>query len=131
MLDIKLVRQQPERLKQALSKRGLAVDIAELIEHDEKRRSLIRNVDELRAERKRKSSEIFALGKQGMPTESLKIDARSLSSEIKDAESELSEVETRTRDLLDALPNAPDDDVPAGVSDESARQSHLLPLAAG
>jgi seryl-tRNA synthetase len=114
MLDIKLVRQQPERLKRALSKRGLSVDVAELIEQDEKRRSLIRRVDELRAERKRKSSEIFALAKQGVPTESLKSEARMLASEIKDAEAEMSEADTRTKELLDALPNAPDDDVPAG-----------------
>ncbi len=72
MLDIKLVRQHPERLRRALSKRGLSVDVDELIEQDERRRSLIRRVDELRAERKRKSSEIFALGKQGVPTDSLK-----------------------------------------------------------
>ena len=114
MLDIKLVRQQPERLKRALSKRGLSVDVAELIEQDEKRRSLIRRVDELRAERKRKSSEIFALAKQGVPTESLKSEARMLASEIKDAEAEMSEADTRTKELLDAIPNAPDDDVPAG-----------------
>ena len=114
MLDVKLVRQQPERLKRALSKRGLAVDVDELIEQDGRRRSLIQRVDALRAERKRKSSEIFALGKRGLPTESLKNEARALASDIKDAEAEMSDADARTKELLDALPNAPDDDVPAG-----------------
>ncbi len=119
MLDIKLVRQHPERLRRALSKRGLSVDVDELIEQDERRRSLIRRVDELRAERKRKSSEIFALGKQGVPTDSLKREARRLAAEIKDAEADMSEADVRTKELLDALPNAPDDDVPAGGKDSN------------
>ena len=119
MLDIKLVRQHPERLRRALSKRGLSVDVDELIEQDERRRSLIRRVDELRAERKRKSSEIFALGKQGVPTDSLKHEARRLAAEIKDAEADMSEADVRTKELLDALPNAPDDDVPAGGKDSN------------
>ena len=55
MLDIKFIRQNIDEVKKSIADRGMNVDLGELLGLDEKRRVLIRKIDEARAERNKKS----------------------------------------------------------------------------
>ena len=68
MLDINLIRENPKKIRLALSKRMAAVDFTELLRWDEERRKLIAESDDLKAERNKVSSEIPQLKKQGKDT---------------------------------------------------------------
>jgi len=58
MLDIKLIREDPEPFREALARRGLAERVDELLKADERRRELTRRVEDLRAEQNRSSKAI-------------------------------------------------------------------------
>ena len=58
MLDVKLLRQNPEMVREALENRGTAVDLSEFLELDEKRRNLLFEVEKLKNLRNQESEEI-------------------------------------------------------------------------
>jgi seryl-tRNA synthetase len=107
-------------VKAALVRRGAAAAIDELIALDERRRSLLPQIEERRAKQNRVSDEI-ALAKRAGGDPSDEIAAmRALAAEIKQLEEELSEVERKIEELLPTLPNLPDPSVPDGESEEDA-----------
>ena len=71
MLDIKLIIEKPDYVKQALLKKGCEVDFAELISWDSEKRSLLREIEQLKAQRNKVSAEIPKLKKQGLPVENI------------------------------------------------------------
>ena len=118
MLDINLLREQPEIVRQALAARqmdGAAVD--QVLELDERRRALIQEVENLKAERNAVSKEI---GRMKDPAErQVKIDAmRLVGDRIAGLDDELRQVEERLNGVLAEIPNIPDPRTPYGV-DES------------
>ncbi|MFN3301606.1 MAG: serine--tRNA ligase [Patescibacteria group bacterium] len=105
MLDIKIIRQNPEKIKTACQNRGVKVDIDKLLKLDERRRDLIQKVEKLRAEKKKGTiKEIKELRKKKQM--------------IKKLEIELKKVENEFQELMYRVPNLPFDDVPIG-KDES------------
>jgi seryl-tRNA synthetase len=114
MLDLNLIREDPERVRQGLRKRLVEVDLSELLAGDAARRDLIARSEELKAKRNKTSAEIPRLKKQGSDVSALMAEMKAVSDQIKSLDAERSEVEARVQELLDALPNLPDDDVPAG-----------------
>jgi seryl-tRNA synthetase len=117
MLDMKLIREEPERVREALQKRQMdASPVGRAIDLDEERRELIQQVEDMRSERNAVSKEIGRLkdkdARQG------KIDAmRELGEKIDQLDSHLHDVETELQSLLAEMPNIPDEDVPVGVDD--------------
>ena len=93
-------------MKAALARRGAAGGVDELLELDEKRRSLLPRIEELRSRRKRGG---------GDPEE-----ARALREQIKSLEQELAAIDGEIERLLASLPNLPDPSVPDGDSEEDA-----------
>ena len=65
MLDLNLIRSNPEYVKEALKKREYDVDFTELLEWDARRRALLMENESLKAERNRMSKEIPACQAQG------------------------------------------------------------------
>lgn len=117
MLDINLIRDEPERVREALEKRQMDPSVVDqVLTLDEKRRELIVNVEEMRSERNTVSKEI---GRMKDQTErQAKIEAmRELGDQIESLDTDLSQVESQLQDLLSELPNIPDPDVPVGVDD--------------
>lgn len=112
MLDIKFIREHPDKTRDGLKKKGVEFDLNYLLGLDEKRRAKIKEVDDLRAEQNAVSDEIAGLGDDGKDK---KITAmRELKSKLGDFEFELKAMEEEFGELMHRLPNLPMDEVPAG-----------------
>jgi seryl-tRNA synthetase len=118
VLDLKAVRDNPERFRTGLARRSpaFAEDVERLLELDRERRELTAEVEELRAEQNRASRAIGAA--EGGERERLIGSVRSVSERLSELEPRLASAEERLRAQLDRLPNLPHDSVPEGETDE-------------
>lgn len=114
MLDINEIRNDPERIRKALAKKLVDVDFSELLEWDQKRRSLIAESESLKARKNKVSSQIPILKKEGKDVSDLLAEMKEISDKVKEMEDELKEVEGKITTFLAALPNIPADDVLPG-----------------
>ncbi|GAB4543105.1 MAG: serine--tRNA ligase [Thermodesulfovibrionia bacterium] len=115
MLDIRLIREDRERVIDALKKRGEGTDILfRLIAIEDKRRELLRSIEEERESRNRLSEEIGRLKKEGKDVQRLMSEARAISEWITKREAELREIEDRATKELLLIPNIPHESVPVG-----------------
>ncbi len=114
MVDLKLLRENPDLLRQAILNRGLEFDLDELLELDKKRRSIITEIDNLRKERNRLSEEVGRLKREKKDATALMEKARAIGDEIKNLEEELRSVENNFNKLMALLPNIPHPSVPVG-----------------
>src|SRR3954469_1358621 len=114
MLDLELLRRQPEEVSQALTKRGSSVDIEPILDADRRRRELITRIESIRADRKRIGQEIGEKKRAGVDTEQLEVSATGAREELAALTPQLEDAEQRLRDLMLELPNLPDPRVPAG-----------------
>ncbi|TCK06577.1 serine--tRNA ligase [Phorcysia thermohydrogeniphila] len=122
MIDIKLVRKEPEKVKELLSRRdkSYAAKVDELLAVDSERRALITEVEELKSKRNKYSKEIGKLFKEGKREEGLKLkeEVEKISERIVSLEKELAEVEKRFEELILSIPNLPHPSVPVGEDEE-------------
>lgn len=118
MLDLDMIRRDPDAVRQALGKRGEDSTLERILELDAERRGTIRERDELRARRNRVSQE---LGRSGERPPELLEEMRRVGSNVKSLEEQLGKVEEELDALLLELPNMPLEDVPVGP-DESANE---------
>ncbi len=117
MIDPRLLREDPERLRTAQAKRGLSADVIdEALSADERRRSSIVEFERLRGEQK-------TLGRQipqssGEEKQALLARTKILSAEVKKAEAAQSEADAAYRETLLKIPNPAADEAPAGGEDD-------------
>ncbi len=116
MLDIELIRKNPDFVKERLSTRdkSLVELVDEVLQLDAERRSLLKDLEGLRASRNAKSKEIGALKKRGEDTSLLEEEVKKLKEKIELYEEKLSFVEERLRDVMLRIPNLPHESVPVG-----------------
>ena len=114
MIDINVIRNDPEKVRAALLKRMKEVDFAGLLQWDEERRALIAENDALKAKRNEVSAAIPGKKKSGEDVSALLAEMKEVSTTIKAKDAQLDEVSAKIKEFIDALPNLPDDDVPAG-----------------
>ena len=119
MLDIKTVRQDPERVKQAVKNRcgNLDNEINELLEIDVQRREIITRVEELKAKQNAVSKMIPQYKKEGKDVSEIFAEMKEISETIKADDALLGELEAKQRNLLLMIPNIPSDTVPVGADD--------------
>jgi seryl-tRNA synthetase len=118
LLDLRAIRDDPERFRRALARRSpaLADDVGRLLDLDRRRRELTTTAEELRAEQNRGSK---AVGRASGEERAGLIDSlRRVSDRLGEIEPRLAEAEQDVRTLLDRLPNVPHDSVPEGETDE-------------
>lgn len=120
MLDWKLIRSDPERVKAALARRGAAESVDELLALDARRRELLPEIEGARAERKRASEQIGAAKRAGEDASEAIGAVRDLKAGLERLERELEEVEGRRDEVAAHLPNLPDPSSPDGFTDEDA-----------
>lgn len=120
MLDLKLIRSDPERVKAALARRGAADTIDELLALDERRRELLPEIEAARSRRRQASEQIGAAKKSGEDASAAIAEVRELKAELERMETELGEVEEKRDLIASRLPNIPDPDSPDGFTDEDA-----------
>lgn len=117
MLDIKLIRENPDKINELLKRRNPALSIDEVLVIDEERRKIQTKADELRAKRKAESQKIGQMKKNGENTDEIQEDVRVLGDEIKNLEGKQTELDEKQRDILLHIPNIPDETTPIGASD--------------
>lgn len=118
MLDIKLIRENPEKINELLKRRNPELSIDEIIQVDVERRAVQTQADELRAKRKSESQKIGEMKKNGQNTDAIQEEVRKWGDEIKTLEEKEVELEAKQRTLLLHIPNTPDETTPVGTSEE-------------
>jgi len=114
MLDIKLIRENPDFVRTGLQSRRSSVDLSAVLELDERRRAAITEGDRLKSERNEVSKKIGALKKAGEDTSEIQRQTREMGEQIAALDSTLREIEEQQRTLLLAIPNLPHESVPIG-----------------
>ncbi|MBU1046082.1 serine--tRNA ligase [Patescibacteria group bacterium] len=113
MIDIKLLRENPNLIKQALEKRGVDIDIEKILGLEKERRVILREVEDLRSQRNEISSQ------KGKPIDMEK--AKKIKEDLRGKEEQLKVIESGFEALYALIPNLPLDDVPVGEK-EADRQ---------
>lgn len=123
MLDLRLLREQPEAVAARLATRGVAVEplIREILALDGERRALLRDVEALRAERNRASEAIGQARRRGEDATAEQARVREVADRIKALEARLRALEARLEALQLELPNLPHPSVPVGRGAEDNR----------
>ncbi|MCL2563222.1 MAG: serine--tRNA ligase [Oscillospiraceae bacterium] len=116
MLDIRLIRENPDAVKAELLRKGAdaAAAIDGILELDGKLRQLIQSTEQNKAEQNKVSKQIPAMKKAGEDTTEIMAQMKALSEAIKEADSQRRTVEAERESLLLGLPNLPDADIPDG-----------------
>lgn len=120
MLDIKMIRQNTDEIKERLATRGVKAEkIDALLEKDKRRRELLVETEGLKQKRNEVSAEIAnAKRNKQDATDAIK-EMREVGAKIKSLDEELEEVEATVKDMSSRLPNLPNPTIPVGP-DESA-----------
>ncbi len=122
MLDIKLIREKPDFVRQRLATRGAGDEahIDALLKLDEERRQILKEVESLKALRNKVSKEIGALmgQKKTAEAEAKKTETRDLGDKISALDKQTAEVDARRDALMLQLPNLPHESVPTGKTAE-------------
>jgi seryl-tRNA synthetase len=119
MLDIKLIRNNPDEVKQELKKRNTSLDkeIDAILSIDAKRREINSQSDALKAKQNQTSKEIPRLRKQGEDLAPLMAQMKSISEQVKQLDATLAELEEELQGYMLGLPNIPHSSVPVGSGD--------------
>ena len=122
MLDIKMIRENPEKVNELLQRRNPELSIDGVLEIDAERRKIQTQVDELRAKRKNDSQKIGMMKKNGENTDAVQEEVRKLGDDIKSLEEKQTELDEKQRDLLLHIPNIPDETTPIGLSEDDNQE---------
>ena len=112
MLDLKLVREEPDAVRAALARRGVAEAVDELLELDARRRQLLPELEGLRAEQKRASQAIADAKRSGGDASAAIEEMQGVAARIKELQAEVASVEERLETVRSALPNLPAESAP-------------------
>lgn len=114
MIDLNLIREQPEVVREAIRKRQLDPDpVEDVLRLDDQRRALIQEVEALKAERNAVSKEIGKIKDQ--KERETRIEAmRQVGDRIAELDEHLRQVENQLQDVLATIPNLPDQRIPLG-----------------
>ena len=118
MLDMRLIRENPEAIERALVDRGGAELIRPLLALDAERRRLVRESEELKALRNKASEAIGAAKRRGEDAADEQARMREVGERIKALEAELKSVDGEMEGLLLQIPNVPDPSVPPGQTED-------------
>lgn len=120
MLDIRLIRENPDLIKQRLANRGgdHASMVDELVSIDTARRTAETERQKLQGDRNRISKEIGIAKKNGQDTSTIETEVRSINERIEQIGLDADSADTRQKDLLLSIPNLPHEACPVGHSAE-------------
>lgn len=121
MLDISVIRERTEEIRQMLKNRRSDADIEEVLKLDALRRSIMTGLEELRYEKNEKAKLIGRLKKEGKPAEEEMKRASEINKKLPELDGSFKEVDENFRAAMLGFPNIPDESVPVGV-DETANR---------
>jgi len=121
MLDIKLIRENPEKIKAALNRRckDYSAEVDRVLELDTLRRDIIGKSEAIKATQNAENKKIPVLKKAGEDTTAIFAELKKLADEIKELDAELKTVEDELTAALLVIPNTPNDKIPDGPDSDS------------
>ena len=124
MLDIKVIRENPDKVKAALARRNkdYSASVDNVLALDSRRREIIGRSESIKAEQNAVSKKIPQMKKAGEDTTAVFAEMKALADEIKTLDAELRDVETDLNTALLVLPNTPNDSIPDGLDSESNKE---------
>ncbi|MCR4911662.1 MAG: serine--tRNA ligase [Bacilli bacterium] len=114
MIDINLIREKPEYVKEALKKKLWDTDFTELLSWDKERREILQIVENNKAEMNKLSASVPAAKKAGEDVSVIFKKVKEIAAKNAEFEEKLKELEQKINDFVAALPNIPDDDLVGG-----------------
>lgn len=114
MLDVNYIRDNRQKVEDAIKNKGYTIDLDEILQLDDARKELSQKTDILRQERNQISSQM----KNGQPDQVLISRGKEIKQELSSLEEKLSSVESDFLAKLKTVPNVPCDDVPVGLSED-------------
>lgn len=118
MLDIKLFRDEPQKVKDALKRRKAEDRVDEVIALDQQRRDILYRAEQLKNKQNNVSKEIPKLKKEGKDVAPVFAEMKQLSEEIKELDAKIRECEQQIEKIMLTIPNIPNATVPDGDTDE-------------
>ena len=119
MLDINFIRNNPDKVKQAIAlKHENAASIDRILEVDTQRRSMIHACEQLKSKRNEKSKEVSELKKKGQDASKIIEETKKIGDDIKSIEEKLKELDSQITNLMLRIPNIPAADVPIGKDEK-------------
>ena len=116
MLDIQLIRQDTEYVRNALTMRGTELNIDEILNFDKQRRELLKETEGLKAKRNTASKKIGRMVNDE-DRSSLVSEMRKVGDQISQLDQQVRDIESKLNDLMLEIPNIPDADTPQGTND--------------
>lgn len=110
MLDIKFIRENLDKIKEAAKNKNIRLDFNRLLELDEERRGLQTKIDELR----KKRNEVAAAGKGGKPSEEQIKEGKKIKNNIANIEDQIKPIKEKYEDLMVKVPTITSEDTPIG-----------------
>lgn len=120
MLDIKILREDPQAVSQALARRGQEIDVAGFIKDEEEKRLLQTKFESLQAERNALSSQIGTVKREGGDAQALMDQVAKIKTQIEGLEGQMKDLNQKVKDFLEGTPNIPAADIPDGGEDNYA-----------
>ena len=114
MIDINLIREKPEYVKEALAKKLWDTDFTELLKWDQERKDLLKTVENNKAEMNRLSGSVPAAKKAGEDVTKIFAKVKEIAANNKENEEKLAKIEQQIKEFVEALPNIPDEDLLGG-----------------
>ena len=114
MLDIKFVRDNPEKVQEALKNRGNAMTLDGFLALEKERRDILGEVEALKSKRNKVSQQISMMKKNKENADDLVLEMRKVGEDISKLDTRLKEVEVGLRDIMLSIPNVPNEVVPVG-----------------
>jgi seryl-tRNA synthetase len=118
VLDLRLIRERPDDIQRALADKGGAELVPEILARDTERRRLVKEADDLKAQRNTASEAIGRAKKRGEDAGAEQARMREVGDRIKALDAELKTIDAAIEALLEQVPNVPHPSVPRGKGDE-------------
>ena len=118
MLDIKLIRENPEKVKDALAKRKAEDRVDEVLRLDQERRDILYRTEQLKSQQNTVTKQIPQLKKEGKDVAPIFAEMKKLSDEIKELDAKIRDTEQEIEKIMLTIPNIPHESVPMGDTDE-------------
>ena len=118
MLDIKLLRSEPQKVIDAIKSRGGELDLTEFAEIDKERRELLQEVEALKNKQNVVSKQIPQLKKEGKDVAPIFAEMNQIKETVKDIDAKVAELDEKLQNIVLTIPNIPNEKVSKGLSDE-------------
>ncbi|MBQ2897931.1 MAG: serine--tRNA ligase [Clostridia bacterium] len=118
MIDIKVLRNEPEKVQRAFLKRREKFDVEGVLELDDKRKETIYKAEQLKNKQNTVSKQIPQLKKEGKDVAPIFEEMKKISDEIKELDAVVRDLDEQIEKIMLTIPNIPNETVPEGETDE-------------